>query len=125
MVDEFRRIDPADDSADTSIRWSIGDALERVADESVVDDVIAIAQDMQHGRHRRLVVAALGNMKAARDRVVPVLLDLLADASVAPYAVMALGRLRAGGARAAIEPFLNDPETWVRKEAAKALARLP
>lgn len=124
LIAEFRRVDPDEDKADTSVRWSIGDALERVADESVVDDLIAIATDVGQGRHRALVVAALGNMGKARDRVLPVLVGLLDDEVVAPYAVMGLGKLRAHEARRMVEPFLDHPEVWVRKEAKKALARL-
>ncbi len=124
LVAEFGRIDPDEDTADTSVRWSIGDALERVADESVVDDLIAIATDVGQGRHRALVVAALGNMGKARDRVLPVLVGLLDDEVVAPYAVMALGKLRAHEVRPMVESFLNHREAWVRKEAKKALARL-
>lgn len=125
LVEEFRRVDPAEDSADTSVRWSIGDALERVADESVIDDVIEIATDASHGHHRALVVTALGNMRKQRERALPVLLKLLDDEVVAPYAVMALGKLKAREARTAVKRFLNHPESWVRKEAKKTLARLP
>lgn len=124
LVAEFRRVDPDEDTADTSVRWSIGDALERVADESVMDDLIAIATDVGQGRHRALVVAALGNMGKARDRVSSVLMALLDDEVVAAYAVMGLGKLRAHEARPMVEPFLDHPEAWVRKEARKALARL-
>ena len=106
------------------LRWAIGDALERVADESVLDDVITIATDRRHGHERALVVTALGNMAQARERVVPVPVGLLDDIEVAPYAVMGLGKLRAAEARPAIEPFLDHTEPWVRKEAKKALARL-
>lgn len=125
LVEEFQRVDPVEDTADTSVRWSIGDALERVADESLVEDLIEIATDAGHGRHRALVVASLGNMGKARDRVLPVLLALLDDDDVAAYAVMGLGKLKAAGARPAIERFLEHPESWVRKEAKKALAKLP
>ena len=123
LLREYRSIDPREDPPG-GLRWAIGDALERVADESVLDDVLAIATDKQQGRERALVVVSLGNMVKERERVVPVLLDLLGDADVAPYAVMGLGKLRAAEARSAIERFLNDPEPWVRKEAKKALARL-
>lgn len=125
LVEEFRRVDPTADTADTSVRWSIGDALERVADESVIDDVIEIATDASHGHHRALVVTALGNMGKQRERALPVLLRLLDDEVVAPYAVMALGKLKAPEGRAAVERFLDHPESWVRKEAKKALAKLP
>jgi HEAT repeat protein len=91
---------------------------------SVVEDLIEIATDTRHGYHRALVVAALGRIKKARDRVLPVLLELLNDDKVAPYAVMGLGRLKASEARPAIEPFLDHPDPWVRKEARKSLAKL-
>jgi HEAT repeat protein len=123
LLDEFHRIDPREDKPG-GLRWSIGDALERVADESVLDDLIAIATDKREGRDRQLIVTALGNMVRARERVVPLLLQLLDDEEVAAYAVMGLGKLRAGEAKPAIQRFLEHPEPWVRKEARKSLARL-
>lgn len=125
LIEEFRRINPAEDTGATSARWSIGDVLERVADESVLDDLIEIATDVGHGRNRAFVVVALGNMGKARDEVLPVLLELLGDDEVAAYAVMGLGKLKASEARAGIERFLDHPEAWVRKEAKKALEKLP
>jgi HEAT repeat protein len=125
LVEEFRRVDPATDGDGSNLRWFIGDALERVADESVVDDVIEIATDTSHGRARSLVVTALGNMRKARDRVLPVLLGLLDDEEVAAYAVMGLGRLKAPEARPAVERFLDHPESWIRREAKKALRKIP
>jgi len=123
LLDEFRRIDSRDDKPG-GLRWSIGDALGRVADESVLDDMVAIATDPRQGRDRQLFVAALGSMVKARDRVIPVLLQLLDEPEVAGYAVMGLGKLRVGEARPAIERFREHPEAWVRKEAKKALSRL-
>ncbi len=123
LIDEFRRIDPVADTY-PSVRWSIGDALERVADESVLDDLLEIATDGSLGYNRDLIVAALGNMRKSRELVIPVLLELLNDDQVAVYAVMALGKLKAHEARQAIEPFVDHPESWVRKEAKKALAKL-
>lgn len=124
LIEEFNRTDPSEDTADTSIRWSIGDALERVADESVIQDLLVIATDARHGAHRGLVVAALGNMKKRPELVVPTLVSLLSDQHVAGYAVMALGKLKAREAAAAIEPFLDHPQSWIRKEAKKALGKL-
>jgi len=124
LIDEFRRVDPVADAADASIRWSIGDALERVADESVLEDVIDIAMDARHGTHRGLVVAALGNMGKARGRVVPILIELLRDEDVAGFAAMALGRLKAREALPLVEAFVGHQTQWVRKEAKKALAKL-
>lgn len=123
LIDEFRRLERGDDES-SRLRWSIGDALERVADESVLDDLISIATDGGQGRARQLIVTALGNMVKARQRVVPLLLQLLEDEGVAPYAVMGLGKLRASEAREAVERFREHPQAWVRKEAKKALSRL-
>jgi hypothetical protein len=61
-LDEFRRIDPAADPPPASMRWAISDALERVADVSVLDDLIEIATDARHGDQRGLIVMALGRM---------------------------------------------------------------
>ena len=43
LLEEFRRIEPAADPPPASIRWAIGDTFERVADVSVLDDLIEIA----------------------------------------------------------------------------------
>ncbi len=56
---------------------SSGGSIRRRTWQSVANDLIAIAMDVGQGRHRTLVVAALGNMGKARDRVLPVLLGLL------------------------------------------------
>lgn len=122
LVEMFRQEHP-DRDPKAGARWELGDALQRVADESVLDDLIAIAQDTRFGSERGLAVAALGNMGRARERVVPVLADLLDDAEVAGYAIVGLGKLRAVEARPLIEPFLNHTEVWVRNEAKMALGQ--
>jgi hypothetical protein len=124
LVEEFLRIDPAMDNGDSSVRWSISDALERVADESVLDEVIEIATDDRHGAQRGPAIVALGNMHRARARVTPILVELLGDDEVAGYAIMGLGKLKAGEARSALMPFLEHREGWIRHEAKKALKRL-
>lgn len=123
LVEEFKAIDPAADGTG-KLRWSVGDALEHVADERVLDEVLAISLDHRHGDQRGLVVASLGNMRRARDRVEPVLLQLLEDDDVAGYAIMGLAKLGANDAIPAIAPFLTNSAPWVRREAKKALARL-
>jgi HEAT repeat protein len=67
-----------------------------------------------------MLAVALGNMSKA-SAVVDVLLELLKDDEVAGHAIIALGNLKAGAAREAIQVFLKDPKPWVRKEAEKAL----
>jgi hypothetical protein len=55
LLEEFRRIEPAADPPPASIRWAIGDVLERHADVSILDDLIEIATDARHGAQRGLV----------------------------------------------------------------------
>jgi hypothetical protein len=117
LIAEFRGTTP-----DDGIGWVIGNALEVVADDSVFDDIVELANDRSYGRSREMVVAALGNMKSAKAR--EILIDLLDDDEVAGYAVMGLGKLRATEARPKVERFLKHSEDWVRKEAKKALAKM-
>jgi HEAT repeat protein len=104
------------------IKWAIGNALSVVADDRVFEQLAAIAEDKRHGHDREMVALALGNMKDPR--AVDVLVRLLDDDQVAGHAIMALGKLRARGVRSKIEPFLDHPKTWVRREARKALKRM-
>ena len=69
-----------------------------------------------------MVVVGLG--KLTDPRVVDVLIGLLDDDDVVGHAVMALGRLKAKTARSPIESLLRHPNTWIRKEAKRALARI-
>lgn len=68
----------------------------------------------------------LSNGQRSRDpRSVPLLVGILRDDDVAAHAIMALGRLRPPGVRPAVTRMLDDPRALVRREARKALARLP
>lgn len=118
LVDEFRRAE----SGYSSFKWAIGNGLSVVADDSVFDDLVAIARDRTHGTTRQMVALALGNMRDPR--AVDVLIELLDDDDVAGHAVMALGKLKAARARASVEQFLGHPRTWVRAEARRALAKI-
>ena len=119
LIREFRRA--ADESA-TGLRWVIGNALEVVGDDAVVDDMIELATDRGYGKTREMLVAALGNM--SDQRVIPVLLDLLKDEEMSGHAIVALGKLKPPAARSHIEPFLKHPNAWVRKEAKKTIEKI-
>lgn len=116
LVAAFRAAD------DDGVRWAIGNALAVVADDSVFDDVAALATDRSGGRAREMIAVALGNM--TDPRAVDVLRELLADDEVAGHALIGLGRLGAAeAARDDVEPFLEHPVEWVREEARRLLAR--
>jgi HEAT repeat protein len=119
LVTEFER---AEDPTGAGLRWAIGNALEVLANDDIADGMIRLATDRRYGKAREMVVVGLGKLK--NPRVTDVLLNLLSDEEVVGHAVMALGKLRARGARSRIEPLLNHSKPWVRKEAKKALASI-
>jgi hypothetical protein len=119
LLAEFER---AEDATGTALRWAAGNALEVLANDKIADGMIKLATDPRYGRAREMVVLGLGKLNDTR--VTDVLLNLLGDDEVAGHAVMALGKLRARTARSRIEPLLNHPKPWVRKEARKALASI-
>ena len=119
LIDEFRR---ADDGNPLGPRWVIGNALGVVADDSVLADMMELASDRRYGRAREMLVVGLGNMRD--ERVIPLLLDLLKDDDVSGHAIIALGKLKPRAARSHVEPFLNHPKAWVRKEARKTIAKI-
>ncbi len=118
LVEEFRRAPPGD----SSLKWAIGNALAVVADDSVFNEVVGFVRDRRHGTARQMIVVALGNM--TNPSAVDVLIELLADEEIAGHALMALGKLKSKKARPHIEPFLNAPRSWVRKEAKRALSKI-
>jgi hypothetical protein len=119
LIDEFRR---SKDASATGLRWTIGNALEVVSDDTVLDAMIELATERQYGKAREMVVVGLGNM--SDQRVIAVLLELLKDDEVSGHAIIALGKLKPLAARPQIEPFLQHPNEWVRKEAKAAIERI-
>ncbi len=123
MIDEFRRVDASVDPTGTGLRWSIGNALDVLADDSVFDELVELVRDRRYGKARQMIVLGVG--KSKRPEAVDVLLSLVDDPDVDGHAVKALGKLKATSARPALERKLEDNRAWVRGEARKALARLP
>ena len=118
LIEEFRRVDPDQGG----LKWAIGSALDVVANDAVLDEMIGLATDKSHGKAREMVVAGLGNMSDRR--VVPILIDLLRDEVVFVNAMMGLAKLGATAARSSIQPFLKHPKSYVRKEAQKAIEKI-
>ena len=112
----------ADEATGDGLRWTIGNTLEVLADESVADELIALALDPKYGASRRMVVLGLGRLRLESAELA--LIDLLQDEEVVGQAVMALGRLRSKRAVPALTSLLDHPTPWIRTEARKALARV-
>lgn len=110
------------DGADIGVKWALANALTVVADDSVLDDLIALVQDKRHGASRTMLTLALGNIK--NPRAVDVLLELLQDDEVVEHALTVLGTLRAQQAQHHIQRLLDHPQAGVRKAAQQALAKI-
>lgn len=123
LMDEFRAMNPETESARMT-KWAIGNALSVVADDSVFEEMSALVRDKSHGWARSMLALALCNMQEHRDQAIQLLLDLLRDKDVGVQAMIALGNLHVKRARAKIEAFLRDQDSWVRQEAKRALAKI-
>jgi HEAT repeat protein len=119
LIEQFREVE---DETGMGLRWTIGNALEVVWDDSCFDDLVALARDVQFGKAREMVVLGLGRSK--RTEAGDVLIELLDDPVVSGHAVKALRKLKVPAARAGLERMLDDERAWVRKEAQRALAAL-
>jgi hypothetical protein len=120
LISEFRR---SPDPSGLGYGWVVGNALSVVGDDSVFDDMVALAQDDSYGKGRQMIV--LGLARSTKPQAIPLLVSLLDDDDVVAHAVIALGKLKPTGMRSAVEVLLTYPRPLVRREAKKALARLP
>ncbi len=118
LIVEFQT---ASESA-SGLKWTIGNALAIVADDSVFNEIAELVRDKRHGKAREMLAVALGNMDDPQ--VVDLLIELLRDDEVAGHALIAIGKLGAQKARPVVEPFLNHPKAWIRAKAKRVLARL-
>jgi HEAT repeat protein len=119
LIKEYRALDATEDR---SLRWVIGNALEAVADELVIEDLLQIVQDRNGGTARQMVVVALGRMKDPR--VPAVLMKLVYDPDVIGHAVVALRKLAPPEARDTLLPLRTHENAWVRRTARQALERI-
>jgi HEAT repeat protein len=117
IIRQFRQID------DPLVRWAAGNALAVVADDSVFDELETLVRDSSYGIARQMIVQGLGRSKDPR--APGLLIDLLSDDDVVVHALNALTKLRPPGARAAVKTLLDHPRSPVRKNAEKALKKLP
>ena len=106
---------------DVGAKWAIGNTMEAIANDEVLDDIIVIINDKSNGKSREMFVAALGNMKDSK--VEPYLVNLLDDEDLSGYAIMALSKLEAISTIEAIRKAEKHSKPWVRKEAQKTIRK--
>lgn len=119
LIQFLAQLDPA---SAQELRWSVGNALEHAADDSVLDDIISIAENKDYGINRQMFIMALGNMKDPK--ATDVLINLLNDPEALPGAVAGLAKVGAPKSRSCLEVLLNHPEPWIRKEAKKGITKI-
>ncbi|EEF59409.1 HEAT repeat domain-containing protein [Pedosphaera parvula] len=119
LVTEFRN---TPDSANTGLKWTIGSALEILADDEISDDLIDLIEDKRHGIARQMLAIALGKTK--NPRAMAVLIKLLEDDEVSGHAIIGLRKLNAKECLPTIERFINHPKAWIRREAKKTVNKL-
>ena len=108
---------------DSATAWAIGNALAVVADDSVYDDLKALALDTDLGAARQMLAEAL--QRVSNPDATATLITMLADATVSGHAVAALAKRGDPTGIEALRPFTDDPRPWVRKAARQALERPP
>ena len=114
LIEEFKK------SSDELFKWTIGNALSETADESVLSEMLRIAEDTRHGRSRQMIIVGLARFPDPA--VYDALLRLLKDDNMCGHALMALGKLAYSPARDALVPFLKHEKTWIRNKAKQAIA---
>lgn len=119
LIELFREVD---DDTGLGLRWTIGNALDVVWDDSFFEDLISLARDRRFGRAREMVV--LGIRRSKRLGAADVLIELLDDPTVNGHAVSALRKLKVARARPGLERMLHDDRAWVRRDARRALDAL-
>ena len=105
------------------LRWAIGNTIYTTITEDDVESILLIVQDKTNGMSRQMFVAALG--KTTSKRAENVLINLLDDEEVTPQALEALGMMKSKKAKDKISMLTNHPKTLIKKEALKALKKIP
>jgi SOS response regulatory protein OraA/RecX len=121
MIRQFR----SPDADPGRLRWTLGNGLSIVADDSVIEDIIDLFTDRRWGSDRQMLAGVLGR---SRDpRAGQALVSQLDDDDVNGQAVGSLGKLKSppSGARAAVQRLTTDQRAFVRRAATATLAKLP
>jgi hypothetical protein len=120
LVEEFRRT-PTDQEA---LKWAIGNALDVVADNSVVPELLELAREQQHGSGRQMIVRRLGRAPK-QPEIVETLAGLLEDEDVALHAMSALRQqLGPAAARPHIARLQDHSSELIRTQARRELKKL-
>lgn len=119
LLEEYSKI-PKDKSL---LRWTIGNTIYTTIKEDDVERILPIVQDKRNGMSRQMFIAALG--KVTSKKAEDTLIMLLDDDEVAAQAIEALGKLKSKKSKAKILTLTSHPNALIKKEAKKALKKIP
>lgn len=119
LIEEFQSAAP---HVTPTLRWAIGNALEVLADEQHVEALVRLAKQCEYGKAREMLALGLGRLKDPR--AIETLLGLLDDLEINGHAVIGLGRVKSAAALPYLEKFLDDPRSWVRREAKRSTEKI-
>ena len=120
LIEEFKR---APEVSSGDMKWTIGNALSVVADDSVYQEIADLVTDPRHGRARDMLPLSFLHMKKNRRPAIDIALKLLDDDDVVVSAIRFLKRVNAVEARERVGRLLEHPDANVRREATLATAK--
>ncbi|MFH0736282.1 MAG: HEAT repeat domain-containing protein [bacterium] len=118
LIKEFYRIP----KENTFLLWAIGNTMAVVVCQEDVDDIIEIIKKKEYGASRQMFVYALKRVNA--EKAEDLLIDLLDDTDVVSHVIGVLGKMKSQKAKSKITELLSDKNSFVRKQAAKALKKI-
>ncbi len=118
LIDEFEAASPS-----SVLGWDLGNALGAMANPTLLDELLRLAQDEKYGRSRSQIVSALGRFRDD-ERVLEAVIGLVSDPSVVIEAVGALRKLRTPAAIPTLRSVVDHDDEIVREEAVRGLEEL-
>jgi hypothetical protein len=110
LAQEFLRVSGSGIGAEQTLLAAAAESFFQVADESAFEVCTSMAADRRLGLSRAPFVSSLGNMPGERERALPVLLQVLAEPSMAEFALPAIAELDLTEALPAVERLASDPK---------------
>ena len=124
LLSEFRKSSSQGSVAEKGFKWALGNAISIAARHEDFAIIVELITDKSHEDSRDMMTLRLPRINKS-DRTVDVLVGLLQDSDVRIPAIRALAKLKAKSAEKPIQIFIDDQDPAVRKEARKAVDKIP
>ncbi|NVJ59338.1 MAG: hypothetical protein HWE27_03055 [Gammaproteobacteria bacterium] len=103
------------------LRWIIGNALATVASENDIEQLLDILTEPSYGKARNMLVHAVARLQ--KTEAVPTLVDCLNDNDLVAQSAIALGNLKATGAKKALKKIRHE-DSGVMNQVNDALKKI-